>query len=67
MRQYAHPTAAPIPNRKRCKIRHSPKWPARCRLPRGHGADHRFGWWRTGAQAINLDAARPELRDGTEP
>lgn len=43
MQQYAHPAAAPIPDRKRCKVLHSPKWPARCRLPRGHDDDHRPG------------------------
>jgi hypothetical protein len=53
--KYANPGATPIPGRKRCKTRHSPKYRARCRLARDHEGECRFGWYSTGAQKINLD------------
>lgn len=62
MRHYAHPGAPRIPSRKHCKTHHSPKTPARCKLPRGHDGNCHFGWWRTGTQAINLDAPFPKPR-----
>jgi hypothetical protein len=66
---YAHPAAAQVPDRKRCKIRHSERTPARCKLARGHDGDCRFGWFRTGVQATNLDLPLPKLvyRRSTEP
>jgi len=35
--------------------------PARCKLARGHDGDCRFGWWRTGVQAVNLDLPLPKV------
>jgi hypothetical protein len=66
---YAHPNPAPIPFWKRCKVRHSPKTPARCKLARGHDGDCVFGWWHTGAQATNLDLPLPKLvyKRSTDP
>jgi hypothetical protein len=64
MPKYANPGPQRIPRRKRCKTRHSPSTPARCKLARGHEGDHRFGWWpplgyRGEGQRWNLDAPRP--------
>lgn len=60
MTTYANPGPMRIPNWKRCKVRHSPQTPARCKLTRGHEGDHRFGVWRTGVQAIYLDQPTPK-------
>jgi hypothetical protein len=57
---YAHPGPQRIPGRKRCKTKHSPKIPARCKLPRDHEGDHRFGWFRGDTIAINLDLQPPK-------
>lgn len=69
MTTYANPGPDWIPGRKRCKVRHSPKIPARCKLARGHEGGCRFGVWRTGVQAIYLDQPVPKLagRRSTDP
>lgn len=65
--KYAHSGSASIPSRKRCKVWHSEKMPARCKLARGHEGECRFGWWHTGVQAINLDLPLPKPLRPIEP
>jgi hypothetical protein len=67
---YAKPGPTRIPGRKRCKVRHSPRTPARCKLARNHEGDHRFGWWPDPVeypgwrgQVSNLDLPLPKLDD----
>lgn len=59
MAKYVHPGAPRIAGRHRCKTRHSPKTPARCRLARNHDGRCWFGWWDTGTHLINLDLPLP--------
>jgi hypothetical protein len=63
--KFAHPGDAPIPSRKRCKTRHSPKYPARCRLARDHEGKCWFGFYSTGVQRINLDEWPEPIRSAT--
>ena len=61
MTTYAHPDKPQIPSRKRCKVCHSPKAPARCKLARGHEGDCRFGSWSDGNRLYaNLDLPLPK-------
>lgn len=64
MPDYAHPAPKRIPWWKRCKTKHSARWPARCKKARGHDGDHKFGWWPPagiGGQRWNLDAELPPI------
>ena len=70
MPTYAHPGQPPIPNRKRCKIRHSEQMPARCKLARDHEGECRFGWWPDPVthpswrgQVTNLDLPLPKVSE----
>jgi hypothetical protein len=63
MPEYAHEGRRELPGRKRCKVRHSERTPARCGHPRGHEGDHWFGWWPPGTATrgtvVNLDVELP--------
>lgn len=68
MPDYAHPQSETIPFWKRCKVRHSPRTPARCKRARNHDGDHHFGWWPDmtlhpgwQGQVCNLDLPLPEV------
>lgn len=64
---YAHPGADLPPFWRRCKTRHLPRTPARCKHVRGHDGKCHFGWypenppphWR--GQVCNLDAELPRV------
>jgi hypothetical protein len=66
MPDYAHKPAKLPPWWKRCKTRHSPRTPQRCRKERGHDGGHRFGWWEQGVHTVNLDLELPPIVRGTD-
>ncbi len=61
MVEYAYPARRELPRRKRCKVRHSARYPARCRHPRDHEGNHWFGVWHAPGAHIALDTPLPEL------
>lgn len=62
--QFAYPRRRELPGRKRCKTRHSERYPARCRHPRDHEGNHWFGIWRGNGFSVALDVPLPELHSG---
>ena len=64
MTDFLYPPRRELPNRKRCKTRHSPRTPARCKHPRDHEGDHWFGTWRGNGYTMALDTLLPDLVRG---